>query len=686
MRWRAAVVLMPWLALVAPMRVEVKVFEHKNHVPSAWYRGSVVRDGVEANPEMLRDCRGCHVYEKGKPPVDPQKKCGTCHDRVKEPTSKLAIIAAPPFGQDLSALRDAGSAVFEHGDHLRLQCRECHLLPQGGLEDPLPIVAGATSCESCHSDQQKNRVYQQVVAVPGAIDRSSLSNAGFAAVLNKHPQMQPGQLGKFRHQDHLLNPKAMVTLAALLAEKGECMACHAKVKDVAGRAIGAERFTVKACATCHVNAAGKAVAFALEKVAGASRAAGTFRHADHVRAAKKPTVCSDDARKRVDERGCGACHGLTQGADGLDAWSMTLPDGAEASSYEGCVACHTPKEWQTSYHGGTWDKCVGCHAFGGASLKETRPMSEVTRRDAMSVDIVVQAHPYITGDELAGDAAKDCAACHKASVKALPSRIQRKVFNHKTHLPPQPTPADCKKCHPAVATSTSADTLAAAVAAAANDAPSDRTYTLSACSECHRGAVLTVREGDEPTKRAVPRFAHKDHVDKKRGNGDLMACATCHQTGDGGVTFSIPDTKSCAECHGHDDKRRADTKNIGGTDVTSCALCHGESVPAAGGTVADAKLTLRGADTAQFHGPAEAKCDRCHVAPEKPWQLIDHVKAEVLIGLLHKDGADRQDGANCYGCHWNRQQNAQPGDFAQKRAQLGNLKDGYPGRSAPDPR
>jgi hypothetical protein len=664
-RGQALVVLVPWLLLAAPQRDDVKVFKHGSHVPSAWYR--------EGGPETLRDCRGCHVYEKGKDPRDPQAVCANCHARV-DGREGFRIVAEPPFDRDLSAVRNAGSAVFEHGDHLRLQCRECHL-PQNGLEDPLPITAGALSCRDCHADGGR-RGFNVVDGVEGNIDETSLSDAGFAAALNRNEQMQPDQLGPFRHQDHLSDLQATVSLAALLAGDGACMTCHEAVKDIQGAAFGAMRFTTKACAKCHSSDRG-ALTFRTDKAASASAAAGTFAHSDHVRVAKKPQVCSEDARKLVDDTGCAACHGLQVTAAGLDTWTMKLGGGTGplAADYEGCVTCHTGPEWQTKSHG-QWSTCVGCHDFGGKSLRDARPTDEIRRSDATSFTITVHAHPHITGAELQSAQGEACAKCHFAPVATLPSRIATKKFNHATHLPKAPTPADCAKCHPGLAGSRAAGSLSATIAAAAGEADAQRSYTLTACNECHRGAVLQATEA-EPAARRVPRFAHADHIDKKRSNGEVLSCASCHQAKEGGATFTVPDLDTCKQCHGHDAQRAADTKGIAGNDVTSCQLCHGDTVPAVGGSLATQRLCLTGIDGAQFHVAGGRQCETCHVAPAKVWELNDNVSGNVAKGALHTDGGDKGAGTDCYDCHWGKVQSGQPEISPEERTRRGRSVQPY---------
>lgn len=646
-------------------------FAHSDHVTPGWYR---------KQPENKRDCRGCHVYAKDAGPVDPQaitpdparqpprQGCDVCHAR--QGGSFGMVVKPPAFAQDLGALRAQGSVVFEHGDHLRLACRECHL-PDGLVVldkttfDPLPIQAGSRACGECHRDGGRRNfevVSGETLAAVAAAP--SLTAKGFAAALDKRLG-RPIGAGRFRHQDHLVDPQAAVPLAQLLGGQSTCMPCHPANSDLDNSAFAGQRFVVDRCGTCHIGATGPLQFTPGLDAAAQSASCATFKHGDHVRVAKTPQVCNAKARQSIDDRGCRACHGLARGADGFDAWSLLDIGGAgtPAAAYEGCVVCHDNDAWRTREHGRWQERCQACHSFPSPSMQSTRPMATIRRSSKLRFAIDVQAHRHITGTSRADAAAEACIACHLAPVKQLPSRIAERAFDHASH------PTDCSRCHAAVAVAKDAATLGVAPPAGADPA-GYRTFDLARCGDCHEGgAVVVTRE--EFATRSVPRFAHADHVapagqpDKVRKNGAPITCATCHQPSDGGRSLSVPDAQSCAECHGHDDKRAPETKGFGPADAGSCGKCHGEGAPAVDARVSVARLTLPMFAGGQVHDPAitaKTDCQECHVSPEPVLRSQDHVFA---ADGWNKDAEERhraddaltllpaaREPSHCEGCHW----------------------------------
>lgn len=676
----AALLLGPWLVVVPwPIAAAGEfagerrgaapiAFAHADHVINAWFTGA---------PESQRDCRGCHLYTKDGLPVDPQairpdpvgaptdSGCAVCHTRTG---GKFAVQASPPFDKDLSAVRAEGSVVFEHGDHLRLTCRECHRPANKFAPDPLPIQAGSRACGACHGDGGRRdfELLAGETAVPDERSSPSLTSKGFAAALDQRLS-KPIGAGKFRHQDHLLDPNAAVPLADLLAGKATCTFCHPARKDLDAAGFAETRFMVDACGTCHIGAEG-ALQFATQQIEGTSAAATTFRHGDHVRAAMTPQACSPEARKRIDDEGCGACHGLALDANGFDQWSLPDVGGprTKASSYEGCVVCHTPDAWRTRIHD-DWQRCEACHVFPSASMQNVRPHTTVRRSAKLAFTIEVQAHPHITTADRADPQAQACADCHRAPVATLPSRIQTKAFDHASH------PTDCARCHAPVAAATGAATLGVAQAGQPGEDPGYRTFDLAKCGDCHRGGAVVVAQEEFRTKD-VPWFAHSDHVaapgqpDKKRKNGETIGCATCHHPNEDGTSFTVPDDKSCADCHGHDDERAPETKGLGPADAGSCGKCHGAAAPPlAPASVPMARLGLQTFAGAQVHDPAvtkKADCKDCHIAPEPVLLATDHVFAadgwskggeeRHLDGDALRDPKDPALPSHCEGCHWEK--------------------------------
>jgi len=653
------------VAAAAPL-----AFAHADHVPPRWYAGK---------PESRRDCRGCHVYSASALPVDPQviepepnadparRGCDVCHAR---PGGKFAMVASPAFAAGLGPLREQGSVAFEHGEHLRLACRACHL-PAGVVVvnrrtfDPLPIQAGSNACGSCHKDGGR-RDFEVVAGeqLAEVATAESLTTAGFARVLDQRLRRPVGR-GKFRHQDHLADPGAPVPLVKLLGAGADatCTVCHATAAALGNAEFAAARFKPGACGACHVGARGP-IRFAADAEAGTSLSGGTFRHGDHIRAARKPDACSAEARRRLDDEGCRACHGLRADAEGFDAWQLLDVGGAgtAASAYEGCVVCHTPQAWRTSEHG-RWERCENCHVFPSANVREARPLVKVTRSRNVRFAIDVQAHRHITGASRGDPAAADCRPCHRAPVARLPSRIGGRAFDHAVH------PTDCSRCHAAVAGAKSPADLGISQVLA-DGGTGSRSFDLARCGDCHEGGAVVVAK-EEFASTDAPLFSHADHVapagqpDKLRKNGEPMTCVVCHEPVEGGRSFGVPEPKSCATCHGHDGRRAPETRDFGAAAAGSCGKCHGDGVPAKDAVVAVARQRVGGYTGGQVHDPAltdNKACNVCHLAAEPVLLSGDHVFAAAGWRMndeeRHRGDADlvlppeRVAPSHCEGCHW----------------------------------
>ena len=232
----------------------------------------------------------------------------------------------------------------------------------------------------------------------------------------------------------------------------------------------------------------------------------------------------------------------------------------------------------------------------------------------------------------AGDAAKDCLACHDKGIPAPPPvrTVERTItFSHADHLPY--VKGDCAKCHTAL------------VEAGQATAP---VPPMSACTSCHNHAA------DYAQARC-----QACHVDLKRY--PLMPVADFRHEGDFLRTHAAmarTSAATCAACH----------------DQTSCAECHAattrpvkpdiewpERVGARfihrGDYVSRHTIDLRAdpASCRRCHG--SAYCDACHLE-----QGVSQRSAATggrnphppswVGGMVH-GAAARQDILSCAGCH-----------------------------------
>lgn len=124
----------------------------------------------------------------------------------------------------------------------------------------------------------------------------------------------------------------------------------------------------------------------------------------------------------------------------------------------------------------------------------------------------------------------------------------------------------------------------------------DRLFPL--CESCHEGIALgdRVTSFPEPAQCAAchdgereervswsgpqPRlsnllFAHTDHADAVRAEGDSTTCASCHDAGTGGrMAVRGPDPADCMRCHAHEARDHLEK----GRD---CQVCHAPLVATA---------------------------------------------------------------------------------------------------------
>lgn len=644
-----------------------KPFTHALHVPGAWTDLRVA--------ERQRDCRGCHDYGPLET-RDPQRVCTQCHftDETNQYEFFLEV-DDESFRTGLESLRSAGS-LFQHGNHLALECRECHAVDASSIEAPIlmPKTGGLSLCQECHvgtKPRQATLHFMQMRRDGTPITEAYRSAAraklplSLVASLNGTAAMGPNRpgernVGPFRHGDHIQMSATPVptTLADLkstaasaeASRAGNCASCHGPMFDAqAGMAsMGNQDQHIpfdqaqQNCGTCHISDENRTpLQFALEHTNRPSRTAATFSHALHLNP-ERPTggfvKSSESGYDAIESEGCSACHEPDQ-AGPLDfALKGAL---ANEHSFKGCQTCHETSAWAPAEHGdwwtpedhGSWQSCAPCHGVKNPSFADNRVFAEVDRTRPTRFRIESQKHPHISVQ--AGEAIEEsCAECHRQPVKELPSRIREARFRHATHLPPNAGPDSCAGCHGA-AVSTAETSASLGLPGAAG---SPVTYDAAACTTCHLGSPPEALAGPaaETTSRRVPEFSHAGHVDKLLTDGSAVSCTTCHDPGsDAEDTPGVGTRESafdCSMCHSHAPLSPSGTarapstgQGITATEVAACALCHVSGLPAQGvefhwpsARIVD--LAGDAGNAGQFHPSAssgEGECSSCHVNGER---------------------------------------------------------------------
>jgi hypothetical protein len=714
-RWLAAAATAAFVALAAPAKAQdprPAPFQHSQHVPDAWT--------AKNRSEVWRDCRGCHRFSAEQPVSAPQAVCNDCH--VGD--GRLELQAAAPWQKDLAPYASRSAQGFRHHTHAMLACRQCHPPAATGVSGHFAIETGPASCAPCHDgrgDAAAFDLFEGHFASADAaaqyrreLDGKRLADVfgGAAGGMNTAP-LPAGTA--FEHADHL-------------AAGVQCADCHDQLERAAAGQTGLGRAPTQTCGKCHQAAAGAALRPAAPKQELRPLwSLGTFAHADHLafaRRTRKDGVCGENAYAQITAEGCASCH--TQRPAVVDGTRRDFPFGESLGRHRfaDCVGCHDRPAWQTGegtggtprLHGGDgaggsgFRACAGCHTFAGGSLADDRPTAEVERATGRTFVFPAQTHPDITtrgverGAQQGRPAIEDCAKCHRARVPELPTRLEARAFRHDTHLPVQPTSADCAVCHPSAAAATTSRSRALA-------ARGNRTYDLAACGKCHWGGAVSEQEvPGRPlaAARRVVEFAHAAHTQNGR-----LACTECHAPdADGGEIVTRPEALACRQCHDHKEGgSRAEI--LFGSQVASCARCHRAAdraaparadVPSPRGAPANAQDpryarqqdVFGGFAAPQFH-PLDRACTECHLqatAVVRP-DVADHVPA-VRRGKVHRDGAMKEP-AECLRCHWTpcgsvwsshvngaggsveeRRLRASPAG-AEARTRFGNEREGYPG-------
>ena len=707
------------LALVQgpPATASPKRFKHGDHVPAEWLDGKV--------PEVWRDCRGCHRFDKDNPYSSPQQQCSACHG--------AGLAPAPGWPQDLQKFSSRTGSAFRHHSHAMLECRQCHgAIGQGFLLDDFDIRTGPGQCASCHEEGRLDFDSLRFIDKEFAkgLDAAAYGKklveafAGPTGGINTQP-LPVG--GDFDHADHCgLVDGALGSLIA-------CVVCHANIPQADVRGTGTDKIPTDRCASCHKTdrAPARVAADAKKTRLRPLQSFGTFAHADHYAflaggKQKKAGVCSEEAYARI-ERGCDACHKGDAKAFGRPDDDFPFRGGYSKHRYVDCHECHDVAGWQTGetpaapLHASTgrsgWARCANCHVFGEPDMKKVRVMTEVERLAERTFVFPANVHPDITKSgitrsEQSGRATvQECKDCHRARVPALDTRLQKKVFRHDTHLPALPQPGDCSACHPSASTARKSAELAGS---------DRRTYTLAGCTKCHWGdAVVEERAtGEEQLtaqKKTCVEFPHGPHV----GAANL-SCLQCHApAADGRDIETLPGALLCNKCHDHKEGQPGEPKYEGlfNGGALSCARCHHEAdnaqiavVPLIGAVATDPRYTVEQtafagfADT-QFH-PLGVACTECHKANESKGRLVevftrvqDEDRLSATLNVSVHAGGGRKEPAECLRCHWKPvgkwidAVNTAAGSVEEKafrfkpgsketRAKFGNDSEGYPGNRA----
>jgi len=727
--WSSATVVAT-LGAPEPQDPAVKKFSHAQHVGQVWFN-------LQAD-EVWRDCRGCHRFDAQNAVSAPQRECDACHL-----PGNLGKQYAEGWEQDLGRYATATRDAFRHHTHDMLECRECHLPVNLVKVSDFDIVTGAGQCARCHEPSQvaKNDFAelkamrwfrmpatqdpQHPVARPFTppqpaqfaqyVETLAKVFAGPTGGIN-NPELPVG--GDFDHYDH-----------GGIA----CAECHADIPRAAAAEVGTGAIKQTNCGSCHqADAQGTAAKAApsTQKVVRPLWSLGAFSHADHYRflqpgAARRDGVANEAAYAAIAREGagsCGTCHISDPDAIGLVDRDFPFKDGKSKHEYLACITCHDVPGWKTgetaraplhdssdgSVEDGKsgWGECARCHDFGAADFVATRPTVAVARQTERTFQFATHTHPDITTPGIARSGRPElasCKDCHRARVQELPSRIERRMFRHDTHLPAQPTAQDCAQCHPAASTAADAPLLGGS---------DGRTYSLQSCSQCHLGGE--VKEVDLPAalpSRQVVAFPHGPHV------AAGASCTDCHEPAAGGQDYA---TKSkaldCSQCHDHA-AGGPKAERLFDDEVKSCAVCHHQdaagkpaalAIPARRGSPAAAndprhrcEQTVFGgfADT-QFH-PLDRACADCHravLAPDVRWPGLRVPRKDHLFATSTSPhaGAAAKEPEQCLRCHWKPMDGGrfeaavfgrdeelmrlrrQPSGAAT-RARFGNDPKGYPG-------
>jgi len=720
----------------APTPADRTPFTHTRHVPGAWTDPGL--------PERQRDCRGCHDYRRSET-RDPQLVCTECHFTDETNRYEFSLeVDDESFRTGLQSLRSAGS-LFQHSNHLALECRECHAVDGSSIEAPMlmPKTGGLSFCQECHVGTKPRQT--SLLFMSTRRDGTSITEAykdaaraklplSLVASLNGTAAMGPNRpdernVGPFRHGDHIQES----------SRNGTCATCHGPMFD-AQAGLGSDdelvpfEQTQETCGTCHISDESRTpLEFVFEHTKQPSRTAATFSHALHLNV-ERPTggfvKSSESGYDAIESEGCAACHEPDQASPRDFALKGALGD---EHSFRGCQTCHETSAWAPVEHGawwthenhGSWQSCTPCHDISNPSFADNRVVAQVERAHPARFRIESQKHPHISVE--AGESIDEsCAECHRQPVKELPSRIREARFQHATHLPPNAGPETCVGCHGSVVSG--AETSASiGLPGASGHAV---TYDAAACTACHLGSPpeALAEPAGETTPRRVPEFSHAGHVDKLLTDGSAVGCTTCHDpagdTGDTPVVGTRESALDCSMCHSHAAALPSDTarapstgQGITAAEVAACALCHIDELPVPGvdidwpsAHIVDlASLSGDSGSAGQFHpsaGSSEGKCSSCHVNGERLISstaaatgsrvfavrgVYEEQQTRTLKPAIHREGARKKEvGVGCHDCHWTNTVGGSTGEGSPppnpetdfNRQKYGDNLNNYPGGSS----
>ena len=699
-------------------------FTHTKHVTRQWMKGD--------NYEVLRDCRGCHVFPADGGPDKPQQLCKNCHETPEgsrtDQGANFDLVSAAGWSSDMRPQRTSISRLFYHDEHLVLSCRQCHDPRTGDAQDEIPahmpIPSSSLSCEECHAEEVTEQRIAEWEFVGRDVGRDGPPEGLTPEELKKafgginDGRIRPAEdepPRPFAHSDHMPNPAT--------ATEQDCLVCHQKIKTSGHSQPELEDITSDSCGKCHLGAGGAPLESRMMEVQRNSPSFHTFAHVDHYGfdpAEPKSGICNTAAYEQLkgDTNSCAQCHSYQSDSQEFEAPDFPFQTQEGVHTYAGCRTCHDPEAWGTfeglheSDNSETcgWHKptdgtspgaCTSCHQFGSGSMLTNRPMTDVTRPTGNRFTFTGNAHPDIStlGNSRANrQALADCKECHRAEgIEQLLSRIKQRTFRHDVHLSAKPTSQECLTCH------TDARSTGKQVFDTTNATYEKRGD--KGCKSCHLGATVEELPSTRDAKpRAVPRFGHQDH--------ESIECSKCHEIDAAeGANIKTLSSSNCKDCHNHAEDKQdfKHTGNIKGSDVQSCARCHTEDA----GGVPNLRANL---DNGQFtvtlqmfdffkgdqHHPIPGEknyqsCNECHKkgTDAKAVRRVSSAPAHFKLDAkteVHNNSAYLGEEQACFGCHWRRPDNAGNHENGRKllresakpefRDKYGSAMNDYPGEQA----
>ena len=600
-------------------------FPHRPHLSAA----TIAAGGGGSDA----DCRVCHDYKKGE--REPHLTgCDQCHiDSEHLEEKRTAAAFARPAFQHKEHLFDATGAARKD-----ITCLTCHAVRADGdwIEYSVPTAGlgprgtggngggpfGEKTCADCHAahEPKGGLVKQDERTGDGkACATCHMKDTSILPLKYANAARTPGER-PFAHADH----------GGGAAECNECHAAVSKSKTIWD--YDPSMATAAKCATCHLDAAGKALTAVSPRKTSVTRIDfDRFPHEKHLGEFSRMS-CKTCHYPEDDEQGKKSFPGRVASAEPVGRDQLTR--------FAVCDACHGHEawapgkpSWHVEGHGtGAW-ACFKCHVGTvDAKGKLAIAKAEVARATAGESKFVTHRHPGVTrggaalvdATDRAGGAQKACTDCHIAGGDELSSRLAGKPFAHDPHLPANPSAADCLQCHSSSATSRRSEDLARFDPHLGGaPLPSSAARTAKGCLECHAGATAEqLGLTGSPAPRTAVQFDHGGHVQSaslvpgRKG----MSCLECHDAGGKFGYTTAEDVLNCTKCHAHEGDAakvaRTGPKTSQG-DSAKCLFCH---------------ETVRGEENGRVGTPQRATIERSHLA--------------LTPGTQHHDK-----GGDCASCH-----------------------------------